>query len=329
MKILVFEYSCVVGDSNLMDEGLLMLSGLLNDLDSVCDYSVDYLVNPLVDLGKYDNCNRISVDDVSLYDWLEYNSSNYDCCLFIAPETDLIQCKLTRLLEKHDVEIIGSSSVASYICSSKKRTYDKIDNEKIKIPTLIIDTDDINYEIIEDFLKNNECIIKPDNSTSTQHVHTIKTTQQAKKILTYYRKNNIKNVLIQKHIKGEVISTSNIKTKTHTQTISINSQKITEKDKKITYHGCKVPIKIPEEKELMEINYEILGKIEGLNGFIGVDYIIADKIYLLEINPRITTPYILLQKLSDKNLTQKLIENTLHDRKTEIKIKNTDELTIR
>ena len=136
-------------------------------------------------------------------------------------------------------------------------------------------------------------------------------------------------MLIQKHIKGEVISTSNIKTKTHTKTISINSQKITEKDNTITYHGCKVPIKIPEEKELMKINYEILDSIEGLNGYIGVDYIITDKIYLLEINPRITTPYILLQKLSDKNLTHELIENTLHDRKTEIKLENTDELTIR
>ena len=329
MKILVFEYSCVVGDTTLMDEGLLMLSGILDDLDSVHDYSVDYLVNPVVDLGEYDNCNRIPVSGGSLEGWLEFNSSNYDCCLFVAPETDLIQYKITKLLEKHDVEIIGSSSVASYICSSKKRTYDKLHDEKIEIPTIIIATEDINYEIIEGFLKNNECIIKPDNSTSTQHVHILKTIEQAEKIMTDYQKNNIKTALIQKHIKGEVISTSNIKTKTHTQTISINSQKITEKYNTITYHGCKVPIKTSKQKELIEINNTILEKIEGLKGYIGVDYIITDKIYLLEINPRITTPYILLQKLTDKNLTHELIENTLHDKKTEIKIENTEELTIR
>ncbi|MFN4050400.1 MAG: ATP-grasp domain-containing protein, partial [Acinetobacter pittii] len=68
-------------------------------------------------------------------------------------------------------------------------------------------------------------------------------------------------------------------------------------------------------KECEEIN-EIVGKekifeiskkackILNLKGYIGIDFVIKDKIYLIEINPRITTSAIALQKSSNANIAK-------------------------
>lgn len=322
MKILVFEYSTVLLDNILMSEGVNMLKSILSDLNDVEDYSVDYIVSDNLSFDEFPNCNVIHVDD--LFSWLDVNCKYYDCCLFIAPEDDLIQYKITLILEKHEIPIIGSNSSASYTCTSKSRTYDEIPDNILKVPSKIINVNNIDYENINSILKKKKLIIKPDNRTSSDLIYKFNDIHQLKKIIKKYEKEDVLKALIQEYIPGNSISVSTICNNDHIDIISINSQEIKENTTQIEYTGCKTPIQHPLKKEIIEQTKKILTNIPGLRGFVGVDYIIHDKnIYFIEINSRITTPYIVLHELTDENLTKTLIENLLNNESRKIKIKST------
>ena len=79
------------------------------------------------------------------------------------------------------------------------------------------------------------------------------------------------------------------------------------------------PIKHPLEKEIIEISNIIVNSIPGLKGFIGIDYIIQkEKIVFVEINSRITTPYIVLQKICNQNLTNGIIDYVINNKTVEL-----------
>ena len=101
--------------------------------------------------------------------------------------------------------------------------------------------------------------------------------------------------------------------------LSINSQEIIQNDNRIKYIGCETPIKHPLEKEIIEISNIIVNSIPGLKGFIGIDYIIQkEKIVFVEINSRITTPYIVLQKICNQNLTNGIIDYVINNKTVEL-----------
>lgn len=297
-----------------------MLKSILHDLNDINDYDIYYLLNNNLEIDEIENCNRINLNN-NLYSWLNIYSKDYDCCLFIAPEDDLIQYKITKILENNNVRIIGSNSKASYICSSKTRTYAKVSNKITKIPTIKSRVDDINYNKIEDILSKNEVVIKPDDKTSSDFIYHVSNIEDFKKIMKIYSDNSLKEVLIQKYISGNSISISIICNDNYINCISLNSQEINEKEKNITYKGCKTPIKHPLKENIIRTSEIIMKNIPGLKGFVGIDYIIHEnEIYFVEINSRITTPFIILHQISENNLTKTLINLILNNKKSPIKL---------
>lgn len=297
-----------------------MLKSILYDLNEIDDYDVYYLLNDNLEIDGIENCNLINLNN-NLYAWLKSYSKDYDYCLFIAPEDDLIQYKITKILENNNVQIIGSNSKASYICSSKTRTYDKVSDKITKIPTIKSRVDNINYNKIKDILSKNEVVIKPDDKTSSDFIYHVTNIEDFKKIMKIYSDNSLKEVLIQKYISGNPVSISIIYNDNYINYISLNSQEISEKEKNIIYKGCKTPIKHPLKEKIIRTSKIILENIPGLKGFIGIDYIIHEnEIYFVEINSRITTPFIILHQISENNLTKTLINLILNNKKSPIKL---------
>lgn len=295
-----------------------MLKSMLSDLNDVDEYFVDYLLNKKITLSDYANCHCIYIEN-DLYQWLNDNCDRYDCCIFIAPEDDLIQYNITKLLEQHDISIIGSRSYASYICSSKYRTYQELSKHILKIPSIKIDVNNINYKNINDNYDLNNTIIKPDDRTSSDLIYNIESIDDLKKIMRIYKKESIEYALIQKYIDGTPISISALCNNNYINCISINSQEISHKNNQIKYLGCKTPINHPLQEEIIKISKNIIKQINGIRGFIGIDYIIKNNnIYFVEINSRITTPYIVLHNISNINLTKTLIELVLYNKENNI-----------
>ena len=314
MKILVFEYSTCRGIDNLISEGFEILKSILNDLEDIKEYDVDYLLMDGLSIPHIHNHEIVLKED--LFSWLAENSSKYDYCLFVAPEDDLIQYRLARILEDNNVRLLTSKSTASYTCCSKYLTYQNTPSDILKIPSMIVDIKDYDIDLIKSKLKYNDIICKPDNYTSSNYIfHTTK--DKLEKIINTYKKNNIRKMMIQKYITGNPISISAIVNDKDINILSINSQVITEDHDKITYSGCVSPIDHPLEKQIKGDSVKIIQSIHGLKGFIGIDYIIDeyDNIYFVELNSRITTPYIVLSKISEENLTKYLIDNIISNKK--------------
>lgn len=327
MKLLVFEYSTLHPGSSLLSEGFNMLKSVLNDLDNQSFFEVTYLINPKLKINT-SFCKKIILKS-NLNDWLINYSSNYDYCLFIAPEDDLIQYNITKILEKCDVKIIGSNSEASYICSSKFLTYTVVPSTILKIPTCKINFKDINNENIKAIVKNNTCIMKPDNKTSSELIYIIKNFDDFKRTVKIYNKKSIDSCLLQEYIPGKSYSVSLIKNKNQISFLSVNSQNIIRNNEQLRYNGCKTPLNHPLKEQLFKISEEIVNNIDGLLGFIGIDFIIQDKtIYFVEINSRLTTPYIILQELCEKNLTLFLLDNVINNRTCEINFKDKKTFTL-
>lgn len=319
MKLLVFEYSSICLKENLLSEGSNMLNCILDDLDKNTFFDVYYLINRSVNSFNYDNLKAIYVED-DLIEWLNINSKDYDYALFIAPEDDLIQYNITKILEENNVSVIGCDSTSSYICSSKMLTYNKVSDNILKIDTIKYKTDEVNYEIITQEINKNSFIIKPDNKTSSDLIYIIDNEDTCNKVKNIYKKNNIDYLLVQEYIMGKPISVSLICNNNNIHFLSINSQEIIENSGRIEYVGCKTPIKHRLENELTRISNEIVKCIPGLKGFVGIDYIIQDeKIFFVEVNSRITTPYIVLQKNCNQNLTNSLIDFVLNNKTINLK----------
>lgn len=314
MKILVFEYSTCMGISNLISEGFEILKSILNDLEDADDYDVDYLLMDNLNIAHEHNHEIILKEDLIL--WLSNNSRKYEYCLFVAPEDDLIQYKIAKILEENNVKLLTSNSLASYTCSSKYLTYKNTPSDILKIPSIIIDTNNYDINLINRKFNYKDIIFKPDNYTSSNYIyHT--TIDNLEKVIDTYNRNNIKSMLIQKYINGTPISISAIINKIDINILSINSQVINEDNDKISYIGCVSPIHHPLEKKIKETSMRIIQSIPGLKGFIGIDYIIDqdDNIYFVELNSRITTPYIVLSRIAEDNLTQYLIDHIIQDKK--------------
>jgi len=320
MKLLVFEYSSVILDNNLLSEGFGMLKSMLDDLKNINFFDVYYLINSSIHL-EYEGLTPIYIKD-NLTEWLNENSSSFDYAFFVAPEEDLIQYTITKILEENDVNVLGCDSSASYTCSSKDLTYKEIPADILKIKSIKINTDDAKYEIISEKINKNTIIIKPDDKTSSDFIYLCHNRKEFNKIIEIYKKNSIKKVLVQEFIDGTPISASIICKKDYVNCISINLQQIKIDNNKLEFVGCEGPIQHHQKKKIETISEKIIRSIPGLNAFVGIDYVIQnDKIYFVEINSRITTPYIILQKNCNQNLTENIINLLLHDKIEEISFK--------
>ncbi|MCD7781372.1 MAG: ATP-grasp domain-containing protein [Methanosphaera sp.] len=323
MKLLVFEYSSVIYQDNLISEGFGMLKGILGDLDSL-DYNVTYLLSSNLSVSGVSNCECINISG-DLFGWLRGNCGRFDACLFIAPEDNLIQYRITRILEENNVVVIGSNSTASYNCSSKYLTYKLLDESILKIRTIKCSTNNIDYDYIKDFLDNYDSIIKPDDRTSSDLIYHIHNMSQLDDILETYKEECVESFLLQEYIPGRSVSISLLCNDNYANILSLNSQEVSYDNNRVIYTGCKSPITHPLEETIKSISRHVVKSIPGLKGFIGIDYIISDnKVYVVEINSRITTPYIVLRSISDVNLTEALIELVLHDKHTSIMLTGND-----
>jgi len=169
-------------------------------------------------------------------------------------------------------------------------------------------------------------IIKPDNRTSSDLIYIVENKKIFEKIKKIYNEQNIDEILVQEYIDGESVSVSLICNTSDIHFISVNSQEISLKNSKIEYKGCKTPLIHPCEKKLIEISEKVIKSIPGLKGFVGIDYIIKkDKIFFVEINSRITTPYIVLQKNCSQNLTNNMINFVINNQKIELTFKKQGE----
>jgi predicted ATP-grasp superfamily ATP-dependent carboligase len=307
MKILLFEYAVGSGEiveNNIFEEGKLMFDKLLNSFLND-GFSVVSIVDDKTSRDYYNRSEAKSYENRRFSFNLLKNMPNLevytpgkdyksklnellanrdiDMALIIAPECDNILYDLTKIVEEQNVINLGSSSKGIKIAGNKYLTYNKI-KDYVKTPKTFS-------------LK--KYIVKEVDGCGGAH-----------QVID-------ENHIIQEFVEGESYSVSfivqNRGSNRKIYPLCLNKQYIDEK-----YCGGEINVSHPLKDKIIEESEKALKRINGLNGYVGVDVLVnGDDIYILEINPRITTSIagleispslskLLVDNVFEKELTYKL-----------------------
>lgn len=342
MKILIFEFATAMGmeDPALTAEGRAMLSGLISDFENM---DVDYLLSQTLKslIPKNEGpCRPILINE-DVGTWLTKNLQGYDACLLIAPEEDLILHDLTKLIEEAGVKVLGSSSDAVMTCTNKYKMYESlkgsiknddpvvdslIKTEKVYFEDLksedskaaesyrsLFDTDknlDKNHVSSEKIGKEILKVVKPADGVSCTEVHVVDSFKAFNDAVDAVGKfTNLPYFLLQDYVEGVTASVSLLSDGENAVPLSLNFQNVQLKHGKIDYNGGHVPLEHELSQRAMEIAKNTVESIPGLRGYVGVDVILAEDVKIVEVNSRLTTPYVALRQILNFNLGEAILES--------------------
>lgn len=196
----------------------------------------------------------------------------------VAPEDDSILLESTILLDG-EVKNLGSSSYGVYTASDKWLSYLKL-NKRVNMPTT------------SDAPLDGPYLIKPRKSCGGEGIEKIENSSD--ELPDGY--------ISQEYIQGEDISVS-LLIGEEVRVLSVNKQLVDD----FKCYGVTIPFKVDEEA--IEEAIKAVESIEGLFGYAGVDMVVGDIPYVVEVNPRLTTPAILFRDVYGVSIADLLLKN--------------------
>ena len=123
-----------------------------------------------------------------------------------------------------------------------------------------------------------------------------------------------KHFIVQELINGEAASVSLLSTGHKAVAISLNRQnvEVAAPDAISSYNGGTVPFDNPIKQEAFNVGEKVLESFSGLGGYVGVDLVLVnDKVFVLDVNPRLTTSYVGLSRVATFNVAEALVNAVL------------------
>lgn len=276
-EIFFFEFATCGGETpnSILVEGLGMFNAMYNDFDFAEVRSfVREDFRDLFDLPITRNW------EVSFEECLDA-----EYALIVAPEDDFLLFNLTRKIEKAGLNNLGCSSKAISVTSDKWRLYKKL-KRKVNMPKT-------SKKPISDLF-----VVKPRVSCGGEGIRFVKDAKSETKIDEEF--------VAQEYVKGDSISLSFI-VGDDINLISINKQII----ENFRYGGAIVPFDVKPELQKLVVDecVKAIECVKGLFGYVGVDAVLSNIPYIIEINARLTTPSILFKDVYGINLAEAVFRN--------------------
>jgi len=321
LKILLLEYITAGGfggeplPASLLREGALMRDALVHDFSTLENVSIVTTYDARLDVPQLGGSiiQAVSVEQVSdaLATWQQLLKT-CDAALVVAPETDGILAHLMKMIEAAGVKNLGCLSSAVKITSSKYDTYQQLKSANIlTLATYTVDAF-LQVDFSQNQLSKNGWIVKPSDGAGCEDTfyfddeaslrEWLRVNQQA-----VQQRQAAKQFIVQPYQTGMPASISMLCKHGDAWLLSCNQQTITivnddvlqtsAKPAHIHYQGCTVNGLSQYANAFSQLASDIAAAMPDLNGYVGVDVIVShDNIYVVEINPRITTSYIGLRE---------------------------------
>ncbi len=298
MKILLAEYAVATNTFEFMLEGKAMLQTLVRSFAS-CGHEVFY---PTAGV-QLDAGTGIPVKE-NFEESLEMLSRQCHAALVIAPD-ELLE-DLTLIIEKNTINL-GCSSECIRICADKLRCTRILEKNNLPVP-----------ETIESGEYYGDYVIKPRFGCASEEIY-----KSSKGLLK-------KNFIATRFIQGEHISVSLISGKT-TLPLTINKQFIEIKDK-ISYRGATIPYTTKRKQEIIETAIKVVNVL-GCRGYVGLDMVIGDLPYVVDVNPRPTTSIIGIARILETEIAELILKSRFGELPSHVSIKDSfsfkiDELSL-
>lgn len=326
MNLFLLEYITAGGfntqvlPSNLLPEALAMRDAVLADFHA---FGVNIITTHDARLHPSALCGNSlamthTMEPTVLWQQL---LNECDAALIIAPETDDILCRMTALIDDADVLNLGCHYDAVALTSDKYATFKHLDAQHIlTIPTYLThDTQAIDAQPVRDAY-----IIKPIDGAGCEDTWHFASLIEAKAWIA--TKKDDTKFICQPYIVGEAASFTMLCKTGRASVLSCNTQNIHMQQqvdnphRQLKYAGGVVNAKQNLYDLFTALANNIAHNITGLNGIVGVDVIVqysltgeVTSIYVVEINPRITTSYVGLHASLSINPAQLLLDTMLDD----------------
>lgn len=311
MKILLLEYITAGGlcgqplPDSLLREGLLMRDALLSDFSEIADVEILTTYDVRVGLPKYANVAvpmDVTSNAAAVWQALLHTC---DVALVIAPESDGVLSKLTQLVDSAGVKNLGSMLHAVDLSSNKYKTYHALKNAHILTVPTYTAREFLHPDFFNQHRSLNESfsygyVIKPiDGAGCEDTMYFVDITALQSWLCESQQSTQLDRLIVQPYQPGIPASISMLCKGGAAWVLSCNQQLIEMHalNGPIQYKGCLVNGLSLQHDAFTKLAQTIAAAIRDLNGYVGVDVIINDDhIYVVEINPRITTSYIGLRE---------------------------------
>ncbi|MFA4935004.1 MAG: ATP-grasp domain-containing protein [Candidatus Methanoperedens sp.] len=285
MKILVAEYAVGAGVDEFMLEGKAMLGALARSFVS-CGHEVFYpTAGAQIGAGK-------AVKTVNFDETLKKLSKKCDAALVIAP--DEILGDMTEIVEENTANL-GCPSDSVRLCADKLECTRALEREKLPVPET---TGSGEYE--------GDFVIKPRFGCASEGIYKS-------------RSGTLKEGFIAtKYIEGEHLSASLITGKTQLP-LTVNKQLI-EINHNISYKGGIVPYRCNRNDEVIDVAKKTV-KALGCRGYAGVDIVLGDKPYVVDVNPRPTTSIIGITRVLETEIADLILKSKFGELPRDVNVK--------
>lgn len=277
MKILLAEYAVGAGIEEFMLEGKAMLQTLVRSFVK-CGNEVMYPSRGIkLEAGK-------AVMTTGFEGTLTQLSRKCDAALVIAP--DEILGDLTEIIEKN-TQNLGCPSDSIRLCADKLECTLALSHANIPVPETIGEGE---YE--------GDFVLKPRFGCASEGIH---------------RKNKGKleaGFIATQFIEGEHLSVSLITGKTQLP-LTVNKQLI-ETRENFSYKGGIVPYHCERNEEIIDVAKKT-ASVLGCRGYAGVDIVLGDRPYVIDVNPRPTSSIIGISRVMEAQIADLILRSRFGD----------------
>lgn len=313
LKIWVCEFISAGGlasealPASLLQEGVLMRDALLADLSALavdCITSHDVRVASPIQVSVISQ--PIGEQDDPWQVWQQQlQDAEISAVWVIAPETDGLLLRMQSLVAQAGKRWIGCHAEAIAVATSKARMAELCGQQGIAV---------IPHQYLHQWItvanapspEVQAWVVKPDDGAGCEYSYYVERHQQVSALKKYFIDHlpeRYPAMLVQPYIAGQALSMSVIATEQAVKVIAAHTQQIAVIDDQLRFQGAGVHHASQHLSAMQALAESIHRVIPGLTGYWGADMILTEegKLVLVEINPRLTTPYIALSQVLDYN----------------------------
>jgi predicted ATP-grasp superfamily ATP-dependent carboligase len=244
--------------------------------------------------------------DESSADFLRRAAAVVDAVWLIAPESDGVAFALTRVLEQTGRIPLGCRSDAVGVASVKSRTLAHLAATGLAtVPTWPLAQAPL--PLYDDW------VLKPDVGCGCEATFRLpRTAAQARRAAV----GDTSGVIAQPWLAGEAMSLSLLVAGGQAELLAVNRQHIAvAADGALSLSGIDRDIEVdpPYRATLKTLATCAASAIPGLAGFVGIDFVRAPdgRAIVLEVNARLTSAYVGMSRLLDRNLADDALRGAL------------------
>jgi predicted ATP-grasp superfamily ATP-dependent carboligase len=302
MDIMVAEYAVGAGEGGtILLEGRAMLDILVRSFTATGHNVVYPTSGPVLPAGT-------AVKTKDFYRSVEELSAQCDAALVVAP--DELLGDLTEIVEENTINL-GCPSGSVRLCADKLKCTRILEKEGINVPDTTVSCEPNVFSL------GDRLVLKPRWGCASEDT-----------TLTRYSCATMipEGFVATMYIEGEHLSASLV-VGDDTQSLpplilplTINRQNISICSE-IQYNGGTVGVDTGRNQELFQVAQRCAGVL-GCRGYVGVDIVLADKPWVIDVNPRLTTSIIGISKIMEEELGELILKAHSCDLPFGVKITN-------